>query len=122
MTSHPSQIEFDRNVLNLLAWQVPNEVINGFKVERFEDVLGVSEAQFSALALEFRRLDGAIKLDTRKGVIFRRALKLVLDELGPDEFQTRTGHGFEESRTVLKRLDDFLASDAGAAINESREV
>jgi hypothetical protein len=114
------QIEFDRNVSDLLIRQVPNEVINGFQVDRFEDVIGVSDVQFTSLTLELRRLGGAIKIDSQQGFIFRRALNMVLNELGPDEFQTRTGHAFEEGSAVLKQLDDFLASDA--VVNESGEV
>ncbi len=45
--------------------------------------------------------------------IFRNALVLTLNELGEKEFQTRTGHSFEEGNLILARLNRSLCDPSG---------
>ena len=47
MPINPNYVEIDESALDLLAWNVSNEVINGFKVSDFEKTIGVSEHEFN---------------------------------------------------------------------------
>jgi hypothetical protein len=124
VTSLNGHIKLDESASELLVQQVPNELINGFEVEHFDLAVSVSEPELTALASELRdsREGASIELNFRQARVLRQALAVVLAELGPSEFQTRTGHAFEEGWTVHRQLDDFLASDTATAVNDSEGV
>jgi len=115
-TVMPTLIEIDESTRDLLAWNVANEVINGFKVIDFEKTIGVPEQEFRLIALALRDLPKGTKagLDLEKARFFRNALAVVLDELEVEEFSIRTGHGFNEGHAVLQKLDSFISKRQGA--------
>jgi hypothetical protein len=94
----------------LLMWNVPNEVLNGFEVENFEETIGVSEAQFAAIAerLHPETANDLIRIQSDDVRPFRNALQAVIDELGEWEFQTRTGCDLSEGEKLRDDLDRFL--------------
>jgi hypothetical protein len=109
-----TQLEIDPDESDLLVWSIPNEVINGFKVDRFQDRIGESEEQFKSASNRLRSLSktrGPVMLSAHEVEIFRNALALTLEELGVDEFSTRTGHEFDKGQLVLRGLDDFLRGE-----------
>src|SRR5690242_5370593 len=110
--NHSNHNSFDlRNgEFDLLVWSIPNEVINGFEVNNFEEVIGTSKDQVKAIAngLRSRPKSGSISIDRDQALILRNALAVVLQELGVQEFQTRTGFGFQNGEKILNRLNDFI--------------
>jgi len=93
----------------LLAWEVMNEIINGFHVDNFDVAIGSSRDQTVALGLRLRAIPRECEalIDQHEVRILRNALKLTLEELG-SEFQTRTGFYPEEGLAVLDRLNGLL--------------
>ncbi len=99
-----------RDELDLLAWNIANEVVNGFKVENFESRIGVSFEAFKEIAFRLRSTPNTetASLDLHEARIFHNALAVTLEELGEGEFQTRTGHSFATGNLVLKNLMRFV--------------
>ena len=110
MTASTNGLELNASESALLVWNVPNEVVNGFKVPNFEQVIGVTEAHFANVAKHLRsEATGASVLINWTNVrAFRNALQAVLAELGEPEFQTRTGVPLSVGEEVLDRLDTLL--------------
>ncbi len=110
--SDGTQLELGDEDSDLLIWNIPNEVINGFKVDKFQERIGESEEDFKSMSNRLRSMSktGHIKLSAREGKMFRNALALTLNELGVDEFATRTGYDFDKGQDVLTNLDEFLHS------------
>jgi hypothetical protein len=99
-------MDLDSSELQLLVWAVPNEVINGLRVDDFPGKIGVSKADFKRFALRLRQSEHtAAQLEKEEARAFRNALSLVLVELGEDEFQTRTGFNFEMGQQLLLKMD-----------------
>lgn len=102
-------VELSRNEVDLLAWNVSNEVVNGFAVQDFNATVGASPEAFRSLANRLRSSEGGkATITSTEAAVFRNALALTLQELGEEEFHTRTGHSFEEGNAVLARLNRFL--------------
>ena len=97
----------------VFANQILNEVVHGFRVPDFEVTLGASMSSASELltrvhsAAVQRKSDWQIfTLSKEETHFFRRALLATLDELGEDEFETRTGYSLEEGRKKLEALPE----------------
>lgn len=102
-------MQLNRDEVDLLAWKVANEVINGFRVEHFTTTIGAPLEVFKEIAVGLRSVQGdnaAVSLT--EAAVLRNALALTLKELGEEEFHTRTGHSFEEGSAILARLNRSL--------------
>jgi len=104
------QLELEPNELDLLAWSVANEVVNGFNVGDFQQQIGISENEFVKVAKRLRATSMAknVAISTYEAEAFRNALVLTLEELGDDEFSTRTGHKYDVGKLILQELKSFL--------------
>jgi hypothetical protein len=105
-----SGLELGADEIDLLIWNISNEVINGLRVDDFENRISVNEPEFKDLSNRLRALSEkkeAIILDARDAQVLRNALFITLEELGTEEFHTRTGHEFVQGQIVLDRLDSF---------------
>jgi hypothetical protein len=89
---------------------VLNEVLNGFVVDDFDAVIGMTPAELQQLLTQLNGLpeDVGIKLDLNRTRAFRNALRITLSELGVEEFHTRTGFDFQEGKRLLMELDGRL--------------
>ncbi len=106
-----TEMQLGPDELNLLVWNVSNEVINGFKVNGFGERIGASEKEFQDVAKRLRLLSEAgncVVLNLHGLGLLRNALALTLQELGVNEFQTRTGFSFEKGQTTLEEMNRFL--------------
>ncbi|SEG45057.1 hypothetical protein SAMN05421819_2998 [Bryocella elongata] len=106
----PMRLEIDEGTMDLLVWNVANEVLNGFEVIDFESTIGISKDDFKSIVVSLRGLskEARIMLDLKEVRLFRNALAVVLEELGIEEFDTRTGHSFEEGNAILGQLNLFI--------------
>lgn len=104
------RFSLSKEAVDLLVWSVPNEVINGFEVSRFEQVIGTSKDQVKTLANRLRSIPGNehVAIDRSEARVLSNALAVVLEELGEQEFFTRTGCDFENGQTILHQLEEFL--------------
>jgi len=98
---------------DLLAWNISNEVVNGFRVEPFSERIGVSVDDFKSIALRLRSQTASsqLLLTDQETQIYCNALGIVIEELGDDEFQTRTGHEYEYGLFLLQQLSQSLPSN-----------
>ena len=88
-----------------------NEVLNGFRLEHFDETIGTSREEFRKLLGHFWGLpEDGVSLNFRQALAFRNALRESLRELGNEEFQTRTGYSFEYGQLILGDLDGFICS------------
>lgn len=110
------RIELGNAEFELLAWAVPNEVINGFKVDNFERVIGTSEEQMKVIARNLRATPKkcSTSIDHQQAQVLKNALAVVLQELGEDEFQTRTGCDFEDGQKILRALNSLIETEPKA--------
>jgi hypothetical protein len=110
MKSDERRLEIQPDELDLLAWNVANEVINGFKVEGFSLRVGVSVEDFKRIANHLRSIarPESVKLSLDEARVWRNALGLALDELGDDEFETRTGYSTQIGNRLVSRLTEFI--------------
>jgi hypothetical protein len=104
------QLELEPNELDLLAWSVANEVVNGFNVGDFQQQIGISEEEFKNVAKQLRAtpMGKCVVIGAYEAEAFRNALVLTLEELGDDEFSTRTGHEYDVGKLILQELKSFL--------------
>lgn len=106
-----ANVELNRDEIDLLAWNVANEVVNGFPVEHFTTTIGAPLEVFRETAIRLRTVDAEnATVALPEAAMFRNALALTLKELGDEEFHTRTGHSFEEGNAILTRLNRFLTN------------
>ena len=112
-TANEKRFELQHEELDLLAWNVANEVINGFKVANFEEQIGTSLEKFRSVAVRLRSIPSTetATLAVSEVRVFHNALAITLEELGEDEFETRTGHSFEKGSLLLKHLVMFLKGE-----------
>ncbi len=89
---------------------VLNEVLNGFMVDDFNAAIGLERSELERLLKYLSRLpdDSEVELTLVEMRAFHNALRETLDELGIEEFHTRTGFEFEEGERVFKKLDYLL--------------
>jgi len=85
---------------------VLNEIINGFVLHDFNKVIGTDKENLEPLLAHLCDLPkgAAITLDRTQTIAFHNELRESLQELGVEEFQTRTGYGFEEGQRILREL------------------
>jgi len=55
-------VELNRDELDLLAWNVANEVVNGFTLEHFTATIGAPVEAFKELAARLRSVDNQRRL------------------------------------------------------------
>jgi hypothetical protein len=90
-----------------------NEVLNGFRLDDFDETIGASREEFRPLLGHFWGLpEDGVTLDLCQALAFRNALRESLRELGTEEFQTRTGYSFEYGRQILAELDSVVRSES----------
>jgi len=96
---------------------VANEVLHGFRVREFERTIGASPKQVETIAddLLTARKNALVVIDRHQVLVFRNALAVVLEELGVEEFQTRTGYDFDLGRGLLNQMNQFLDEDTRGA-------
>jgi hypothetical protein len=96
-----------------LLHNVLNEVLNGFVLDNFEAVVGMSKSELNQLLEYLHALpDGAdVDLNLVQIVTFRNALRETLRELGIEEFSTRTGYDFEIGEEVLGELNRLIEAN-----------
>lgn len=113
-----NRFELQHEELDLLAWNVANEVINGFRVANFEEQIGASLEEFRSVAVRQRSIPSTEKaaLAVSEVRVFHNALAITLEELGEDEFETRTGQSFEKGNILLKHLEIFLNGECQALV------
>jgi hypothetical protein len=106
-----AQQEVNDEDLSLLCFNIPNEILNGFRVDRFEEQIGSTEDDFRKMAKRWRSKSNSELpfLDIAEIEVFRNALAITVLELGDDEFQTRTGCDFERGKNMLQVLDRYIA-------------
>ena len=109
------QIAINANEADLLVWNVPNEVINGFRLDDFEGIIGASETDVKVMFNELRQSADGVVLHGSQVRIACNALQAVINELGVDEFQIRTGHDLEEGLNILRDMNRFLSEFAEEA-------
>jgi len=98
--------------VDLLAWNVANEIVNGFRIEQFTTTIGISVEQFKELANRLRSVQKgqSVRVTVTDAAALRNALVATLRELGEEEFQTRTGYSLAAGDTMLAHLDGQLGS------------
>lgn len=87
-------------------------VCYGLRIDNFKGCVGVSEEVARAL---FARLD-ALDLDRRNELVvsqeelaaIRNSHFRTIQDLGPEEYATRTGVDFEYGRALLERLEGAI--------------
>ena len=109
--SDSTQVQLGPDELDLLASNISNEVVNGFKVHDFQSRIGVSEEEFKAISKRLRSESAPeyVSMSAHKAHAFRNALALTLEELGVEDFQTRTGHDFDHGSLILREFDRILS-------------
>jgi len=107
------KFELQPDELDLLAWNIANEVINGFQVENFDEQIGTSLEDFRCVAARLRSMPDTetVALTVSEVRTFRNALAITLGELGEDEFETRTGYSFDRGNILLKSMGSFLKGE-----------
>jgi hypothetical protein len=110
-TLNEKSLELEHDEFDLLVWNIANEVINGFKVGDFDRRIGTSFEDFKDIAIKLRAVPAveAAVLSLHEATVFKNALAITLEELGEDEFETRTGYSFEKGNLVLKSLRGFTS-------------
>jgi hypothetical protein len=108
MTSTSQYLELTGDSKKLLTIVVPNELLNGFKINEFERVVGISKDGFRAMRIAFQS-EPNLALKPEQALVLRNALNAVMIELN-SEFQTRTGYELSRAAEVLLQLDAFIAS------------
>ncbi|HEX6047296.1 MAG TPA: hypothetical protein VFZ22_22590 [Pyrinomonadaceae bacterium] len=83
-----------------------NEVLNGFAIQNFEETIGISRSELERLFEYFNNHSAIpeVQLTPRQESAAVKALRATLQELGSEEFHTRTGFDFAEGEIVLQRF------------------
>ena len=108
---HGRKLRFDENEW-LLFVNALNEILNGFAVQNFEEVIGAEREQVGRLikkVLALKPSDEKV-LTQKEAHIISNAIQQTIRELGIEEFQTRTGYDLNEGTRILDRLKFQLAS------------
>jgi len=115
----------------LLVHQLFNELLNGIRGVQFETQTGMSEAALRAIFDEFNTWVEACDYDSEGVIVIRDASgqpigqferdytkaeirtlrnmsEIVMLELGPEEFSTRTGFTLTEAKQLLDRWNSTL--------------
>jgi hypothetical protein len=114
----PNYVEIDKSALDLFAWNVSNEIVNGLELQNFEAKIGIPKLEFQSLYAALRGLPKGVNTNfhVEQARIFSNALEVVMEELGVEEFATRTGHPFAEGTTILQLLVGFVEMHEGGRI------
>jgi tryptophan synthase alpha chain len=113
MTSEICKLSVGKQQRDLFLANIPNEVLNGFRVPDFETRIGVSEARFAELS-ERARSTGEIPVEAVRPL--RNALAETLREL-EWELHTRTGLTEEEANEILRQLNAVLHKPVEAGVH-----
>jgi hypothetical protein len=90
-----------------------NEALHGFRLEHFDEAMGTSREEFRKLLGHFGGFpEDAVSLNLRQVSAFHNALRETLQELGTEEFQTRTGYTFEYGQRILLELDGLISAES----------
>jgi hypothetical protein len=118
MAKTPNYVEIDKSALDLLARNVSNEIVNGLELQDFEAKIGIPKHEFQSLCVALRGLPKgeSTNFHVEQARIFHNALEVVMEELGVEEFDTRTGHPFAEGTTILQVLAGFVEMHEGGRI------
>jgi hypothetical protein len=97
-----------------LFGNVLNEVLHGFRLPNFEQVISASERDLKGLLNHILTLQTSdeLTLDVSKLRAVRNALRETIRELGIEEFHTRTGYEFEDGKRILNDLNRLLRDSA----------
>jgi hypothetical protein len=112
MTVMERYLQLAGTARELLVSQVPNEILNGFDLQNFKRVVGVTRDEFKLMVVALRATSPGASISSAQAIIFRNALAEVMKELGT-EFQTRTGYELTEASVVLGQIDAFLGASQG---------
>ena len=84
------QLVLESEEYELLLWNVPNEVINGFTLKDFEKTIGISKERARIVFKDLRDIPKGdrITLNRSQALVFHNALAAALEEFGIEEFQT----------------------------------
>ena len=104
MTSENCKLSITRQQRELFLANIPNEVLNGFRVPDFETRIGISEARFAELS-DRARQTGIVPLEAVRPL--RNALVATIREL-EWELHTRTGLERQEADEILRQLNAAL--------------
>jgi hypothetical protein len=87
-----------------------NEVLHGFNVPDFDEVIGSDWATIEKLLRRLHAMHNAdeLTLGMREMFAVRNAVRETIRELGVEEFHTRTGYDFEQGNAILVKLDSLL--------------
>jgi hypothetical protein len=99
---------------DMLAVRVPNEVLNGSRIENLEEALGMTREQFGTF-LKAITADGRTSgwADPQTAATLRNALAVAVLELNSTEFQSRVGYTHEEATEMLTQLNTYLRKGSG---------
>lgn len=105
----PTHLVIDSPVKELLR-NALNEVLNGFAIQSFEATVGISRSELEMLFEYFNDhpAGSQVQLTRTQASAALNALRVSLDALGSEEFQTRTGFDFAESEIAGQRLTRIL--------------
>jgi hypothetical protein len=93
-----------------LLLNVLNEVLHGFAVDNFDEVIGKGREEVLHLLTEVSEAGGDQKvvLNPDQTAIFRNALRTTLASLSAGDFPVRTGEDINIAESVLARLDQEI--------------
>lgn len=101
----PTYLVIESSEKDLLR-NVLNEVLNGFAIQNFEQTIGISRSELERLFEYFNDRSATQEMQLTRPQVSAvvNALRATLQELGSEEFQTRTGFDLAEGKIVLHRL------------------
>ena len=88
---------------------VLNEVLHGFSVD-YAKQLGTTPAELTGLFDKVHNVTSEQMLLPKEAGLLGRIAQLCDEELGTDEFQTRTGYTLEESQQMQAQLERLASA------------
>ncbi len=109
------------NEIDIASWKgtepylnnILNEVIHGFAVD-YEKQLNTTRARLITLFEKVHRIDSERLFTPGEALLLVQVAKLCDEELGIEEFFTRTGYTLEESQEIALRLERIAAGQIHA--------
>lgn len=87
-----------------LSSAILNEVLYGFTVDNFQEEVGLPRPEIQELHNLVNSEIPGVAVTAEQRDVLAKSLKLTLVELGPDEFQIRTGYDYDEAKKFLHEL------------------
>ncbi|MBS1800215.1 MAG: hypothetical protein JSS95_10350 [Acidobacteria bacterium] len=108
-----TDIELSASEAELLLNAIPNELINGFELNNFESTIGIGIDQLKSISENFQDFSKSNKfvVHCSEARSLKNALAAVLNELGIEEFQTRTGFEHDEAQRLLGDMERILTEN-----------